>query len=173
MRMATGATEAAVSKTYLESLLAHNEQVIRVARQHWFMLIRSVFLEVVLILIIGMAVTALTVIFPPAAIAYLLILIPMAIVIRDFLAWWNRQYVITSRRVIQVSGTFNKRVTDSSLEKVNDVKMAQSFFGRVFDFGDLEILTASEAGIDRLSWLEDPITFKTTMLDAKETLERG
>jgi uncharacterized membrane protein YdbT with pleckstrin-like domain len=88
------------------------------------------------------------------------------------LIWSNREYVVTNRRVIQVSGTFNKRVTDSSLEKVNDVKMVQSFFGRLFNFGDLEILTASEAGIDKLSWLADPIHFKTTMLDAKERMPR-
>jgi len=36
----------------------------------------------------------------------------------------------------------------------------------------LEILTASEAGIDKLSWLADPIRFKTTMLDAKEQMPR-
>src|SRR3970040_80145 len=102
-----------MAKSYLESLLAHSEKIEVVARQHWFVLLRWILLEIVLI-------------------------------------WWNRQYVITSRRVIQVSGTFNKRVTDSSLEKVNDVKMVQSFFGRLFDFGDLELLTASEAVIDKL-----------------------
>jgi len=139
-----------MAKSYLESLLAHQEKIELVARQHWFTLLRSIILEIVVIVI----------------------LIPLVILLRDFLTWWNRQYVLTNRRVIQISGTFNKRVTDSSLEKVNDVKMVQSFFGRLFNFGDLEILTASEAGIDKLSWLADPIRFKTTMLDAKEQMDR-
>jgi len=161
-----------MAKSYLESLLAHQEKIELVARQHWFMLVRSIVLEIVLIILIGLGVSVLAVLFPPAAIGYLLLLIPLVTLFRDSLTWWNRQYVLTNRRVIQVAGTFNKKVTDSSLEKVNDVKMVQSFFGRLFDFGDLEILTASEAGIDKLSWLAHPILFKTTMLDAKERMPR-
>lgn len=162
-----------MAKSYLESLLAHNERIVLVSRQHWFMLVRSIFLEIVLLALIGAAVSILTAIVPLAAVGYLLLLAPLAILVRDVLSWWNRQYVITTRRVIQLSGTFNKQVTDSSLEKVNDVKMAQSFFGRIFDFGDLEILTASEAGIDKLGWLASPIHFKTSMLDAKEAMDRA
>jgi len=159
-------------KSYLESLLAHNEKIELVARQHWFMLVRAIVLEIILIILIGLGVSILVVFFPLGVVLYVLLLIPLATLFRDALTWWNRQYVLTNRRVIQVAGTFNKRVTDSSLEKVNDVKMVQSFFGRLFDFGDLEILTASEAGIDKLSWLADPIRFKTTMLDAKERMPR-
>ena len=161
-----------MAKSYLESLLAHNEKVELVARQDWFMLARSIVLEIVLIVVIGVGVSVLAALNPLAAVGYVLLLVPLATFLRDTLTWWNRQYVLTSRRVIQVAGTFNKKVTDSSLEKVNDVKMVQSFFGRIFNFGDLEILTASEAGIDKLSWLADPIRFKTTMLDAKESMPR-
>jgi uncharacterized membrane protein YdbT with pleckstrin-like domain len=162
-----------MAKSYLESLLAHNEKVELVARQHWFVLARSIILEIVLILVIGVAGGLLGAVAPPVIVlACVLVLIPLVVLVRDFLRWWNRQYVLTNRRVIQVAGTFNKKVTDSSLEKVNDVKMVQSFFGRIFDFGDLEILTASEAGIDKLAWLAQPILFKTTMLDAKEKMPR-
>jgi uncharacterized membrane protein YdbT with pleckstrin-like domain len=164
--------EEPMAKSYLESLLAHNEKIEVVARQHWFVLLRWIILEIILIVVIGIVATFATAFFPVAALLYVLLLIPVITLIRDVLIWWNRQYVITSRRVIQVAGTFNKRVTDSSLEKVNDVKMVQSFFGRLFNFGDLEILTASEAGIDKLSWLADPVHFKTAMLDAKERMPR-
>ena len=44
-------------------------------------------------------------------------------------------------------------------------------FGRIFGFGDLEILTASESGIDRLRMLRDAPGFKRAMLDAKHDLE--
>lgn len=74
---------------------------------------------------------------------------------------------------MQVAGVLNKTITDSSLEKVNDVKMKQSAFGRMFDYGDIEILTASELGANLFRRIEDPIRFKTTMFNAKERLERG
>ena len=91
----------------------------------------------------------------------------------DVLIWSKRKYVVTSRRVIQLSGVFSKNVTDSSLEKVNDVKMSQSFLGRMFDYGDIEILTASELGVNKFRRIGQPIHYKTAMINAKEKLERA
>jgi uncharacterized membrane protein YdbT with pleckstrin-like domain len=90
--------------------------------------------------------------------------------VRDFLLWYNRQYIVTNRRVIQTAGVFSKDVVDSSLEKVNDVKFSQSFWGRLFDYGDIEILTASEVGANVFRSIGEPIKFKTAMLNAKERL---
>ena len=72
---------------------------------------------------------------------------------------------------MQISGIINKNVIDSSLEKVNDVKMEQSIFGRLFDYGDIQILTASELGVNLFRRIDDPIHFKTAMLNAKAALE--
>jgi uncharacterized membrane protein YdbT with pleckstrin-like domain len=90
--------------------------------------------------------------------------------LRDILIWSNREYIVTNRRVIQISGVFSKDVVDSSLEKVNDVKMSQSFLGRTFDYGDIEILTASETGDNLFKRIGNPIKFKTAMLNAKEKM---
>ena len=62
------------------------------------------------------------------------------------LRYVNQEYVLTNRRVIQVEGVLNRSATDSSLEKINDAVLSQSVFGRMFDFGDLRVLTAAEAG---------------------------
>ncbi len=87
------------------------------------------------------------------------------------LRYLNEEYVVTSRRVLQLEGVVNKRATDSSLEKINDAVLSQSLFGRIFGFGDLDILTASETGISRLRMLRQPDDFKRAMLDAKHELE--
>ena len=65
----------------------------------------------------------------------------------------------------------NKHATDSSLEKINDAVLTQSIFGRIFGFGDLDVLTAAEAGIERFRMIIDPIEFKRAMLDAKHEYE--
>ncbi|MCK4831662.1 MAG: SHOCT domain-containing protein, partial [Anaerolineales bacterium] len=57
-----------------------------------------------------------------------------------------------------------------SLEKVNDVVLKQSAVGRLLGFGDIEILTASEIGVNRLIRIHRPIRFKTEMLNQKENL---
>ena len=81
------------------------------------------------------------------------------------------EYVITTRRIIQAEGVINKRATDSSLEKINDAVLVESMFGRIFGFGDLDILTASESGIEQLRMLRDAKDFKKAMLEAKHELE--
>jgi hypothetical protein len=42
----------------------------------------------------------------------------------------------------------------------------------LFGFGDLEILTAAETGVDRFRMIRNPIGFKKAMLDAKHEYER-
>jgi uncharacterized membrane protein YdbT with pleckstrin-like domain len=167
-----------MAKSYIESLLGEQEKILLTARQHWFLLASSIFVELVLILII-LATTVSLAVFQTlyslliVAIGFALILLPIATMTRDILLWSNRLYIVTNRRVLQIYGVFNKHVTDSSLEKVNDVKMEQSAFGRMFGYGEIEILTASELGANLFKQIEDPIRFKTAMLNAKEHLERG
>ena len=95
----------------------------------------------------------------------------IAVAIWTGLRYINQEYVLTNRRVIQVEGVLNRNSTDSSLEKINDAVLTQSVFGRMFDYGDLTVLTASEAGIDKMHMLRKPIAFKKAMLDAKHEFE--
>jgi len=156
---------------YINTLLGENEKMLLVTRQHWFVLFGSILLELVFILILLVALTAASIFLSPfASIGYLVLLIPLVSMVRDILIWYNRQYIVSNRRVMQVNGIINKNVIDSSLEKVNDVKMSQSFFGRIFNYGSVEILTASELGVNLFQRIEDPVHFKTAMLNAKEKL---
>jgi uncharacterized membrane protein YdbT with pleckstrin-like domain len=160
---------------YIQSLMGENEKMLLITRQHWFVLFRAIVAEILIILILIAASIAVSVAYPPALplapiIALLLSLFPVVGMVRDILIWYNRQYIVTNRRVIQISGVINKNVVDSSLEKVNDVKMSQSFFGRIFDYGNVEILTASELGVNQFQRIGDPVHFKTAMLNAKERL---
>jgi uncharacterized membrane protein YdbT with pleckstrin-like domain len=163
---------------YVESLLGEREKIILIAHQHWFILIRAIVFEIILILIL----IALTIIAGAyfselalliGAVGAILLLLPLSTMIRDILDWTNRQFIVTNRRVIQISGILNKNVTDSSLVKVTDVKMEQSAFGRLFNYADVEILTASEFGVNLFRRIAEPIIFKTAMLNAKERLEQG
>jgi len=167
-----------MAKSYIESLLGEHEKIVLVTRQHWFMLARAIFVEIITILIIFAASIAASIAFPPfavliAAIGFVIFLIPILTMTVDILNWSHRQYIITNRRVIQISGIFNKNVIDSNLEKVNDVKMNQTAMGRLFGYGDIEILTASELGVNLFKRIDEPIRFKTAMMNAKESIDRG
>lgn len=159
---------------YLESLLGDREEILLITHQHWFKLLQAILVEITLSIFTILFITIMWIISeqnPLVLSGYLLLLFPLASMVRDFARWYNHKYVVTNRRVIQIFGVINKNITDSSLEKVNDVKMVQPFFGRIFDFGDLEILTASELGVNRFTTIGNPINFKTIMLNAKLALE--
>ncbi len=163
-----------MTDNYLKNLLGNNEKITFVTRQHWLVLLDQILSKS--LLIVGMVIL-ITLIWRiwlphlPVAFAYLLLLLPLLGLLRNVLIWTSRQYVVTDWRVIQISGVFNKDVSDSSLEKVNDVKLDQSFLGRLFDYGDLEILTASELGANQFTHVGQPVRLKTAMMNAKEELE--
>ena len=161
-----------MAKDYLEEMLGENEQILLRAHKHWSVLFGNIALEIVLIsaLIVAIIVLLPVVAFPVAPLGFFLVLVPLIGMVRDFLVWYNRQYIVTNRRVIQTSGVFSKDVVDSSLEKVNDVKMSQSFLGRLFGYGDIEILTASELGVNLFHEINQPVEFKQAMLNAKERM---
>ena len=167
-----------MAKNYVDSLLGEREKILSVSRQHWFTLVSAIFIEIVIFFVVLAVVITLSILFPATSliivlIGLIVILIPLVTMVMDILNWINRQYIITNRRVVQVSGVVNKNVIDSSLEKVNDIMMVQSVFGRIFNYGDVEILTASEMGANKFRRIAKPIEFKTTLLNAKEKLERN
>jgi uncharacterized membrane protein YdbT with pleckstrin-like domain len=165
-----------MSDKYLKSLLGENEQVLFVTHHHWLVLAGEILAETLLSIIMVALVTLIWLLWLPnplVPLGYLLLIIPIISLWRDVLIWRNREYVVTNRRVIQLSGVFSKNVTDSSLDKVNDVKMSQTFFGRMLDYGNIEILTASELGVNKFTYIGKPIQYKTAMLNAKEKLEHA
>ncbi len=159
-----------MTNSYVQGLLGQNERIVLATRQHWFVLFSNIVLEIVLTLVLIVGVSAAATVNPLAGFGFILVLVPLIGMLRDILIWRNREYIVTNRRVIQINGVFSKDVVDSSLEKVNDVKMNQSFFGRMFGYGDIEILTASETGDNLFRRIGDPIKFKTAMLNSKEKL---
>jgi uncharacterized membrane protein YdbT with pleckstrin-like domain len=156
---------------YIHHMLGDQEEIIFTTRPHWLVYMRTILIELVFIILILIGASFAFPLTPLAWLGYFLLVIPLASMIVKLMTYANHQFIITNRRVIQISGVVNKNVTDSSLEKVNDVKLTQSFFGRILDFGDIEILTASEMGVNQFKLIAKPIQFKTSMLNAKEGLE--
>jgi uncharacterized membrane protein YdbT with pleckstrin-like domain len=158
---------------YLEDLMGKNEQIMLTTRQHWIMVIGALLVNgffVLLLLGIGVALLFLVPVLGwiPLALAGVISLIPLWRLVADWLHWQNDMYVVTNRRIIQAQGVINKHVIDSSLEKINDVVLTQSALGRMLSYGDLEILTGSEIGVNLLRRITDPVHFKTEMLNQKE-----
>jgi hypothetical protein len=165
---------------YADTLLAPNERVVHRSHQHWLSLVLDSRLAIVLwgvtLALLGINVLlritggAADVLRGLMAITFVLGVIVVAI---RFWIWRNEEYLITSRRLLNVSGIINKRSADSSLEKINDAILEENLVGRLLNYGDLAILTASDVGIDRYRMLSGAKEFKRHILAAKHDLETG
>src|SRR5829696_1323088 len=149
---------------YLNNVLASGEQPLKREHQHWFVVVADA----------RYAIFAWV-----AAFALWFVSGSLAPEVRSILGWVIVVLVVGGLAYLgwqilrwqNEEGVVNKRVVDSSLEKINDAILTQSLFGRMFGFGDLDILTASESGISRLRMLRQADDFKRAMLEAKHELE--
>ncbi len=149
----------------------------RRARQHWFVMVWRArwsivaLVAAVALLILRLAISGQgTILDILGYVTLILLVIGLVMLGWGWLQYQNEEFVITSRRIIHVSGVINKRATDSSLEMINDAVLTESMFGRMFGFGDLDVLTASETGIEKLRMLRDAKSFKKAMIEAKHDL---
>ena len=147
-----------------------------IVRQHWLVLFGRLLWPLFLCATAVVVVTGISLYGlpdrPEVNYAYAIALLPLASAFWHYLVWYNQSFVMTNRRVIHMVGVFEKQVSDSLLEKLNDIKTDQTLLGRIFGYGDIEILTASEAGISNLRHIAQPLEFKRAMLDGKEDLDR-
>jgi hypothetical protein len=172
--------------SYARNLLSRGEEVVFESRQHWFAIIARTWLWI-LLAIVSLAVVIFLASgeapFVNETIDQIVTLLAVAGLIGaagyvGFVLWdWrNQEWLITTRRVIRAEGVLNKSVSDSSLEKINDARLDQSVFGRIFGFGTLDILTAAEemnqgSNIADFPMIADPVDFKKAMFDQKQMIE--
>jgi len=167
--------------SYLESLMSTDETIQRTARQHWITILGPLTVNgLVLAASVALGAWAFrTGTFGPESQARPILAIGLGLVQVWALAsllfavarWRAKQYLVTTRRVIEVDGILNKTVTDSNLDKVNDIVLRQSALGRVLGYGQIEIITGSDLGLNRFENIHDPLGFKRVMLDNKEDLD--
>jgi hypothetical protein len=166
---------------YADGLLTTGEGIVHREKQHWWVFVwgaKFTILAVIvaiLLLILGNSLestgfvgTLKTILSWVAAAVFIG---GLALLVWTTLRYINQEYVVTNRRVMETTGVVNKRAVDSSLEKINDAVLTQSIFGRALGFGDLKILTASEAAISEFKMIRHPIEFKKAMLEAKHGYE--
>jgi uncharacterized membrane protein YdbT with pleckstrin-like domain len=166
--------------SYARNLLSRGEEVVFESRQHWFAVLGETW-PFVIAAILAFAVLIWQTTSTPGSLTGFLQIVSLVVLLVSLgriglkaWSWRNQEWFVTTRRLIKAQGIFNKEMADSGLEKINDAHLTQSWLGRIFDFGTLDILTASDesAGIQDYEMLADPVRFKIAMLNQKEKLER-
>jgi uncharacterized membrane protein YdbT with pleckstrin-like domain len=164
-----------------DSLLATGERVLLVRQRHWL-----TFLEAgrwfVLALVVGLVAGAVDQAVPNNGVAgpistllgwafWIFLIAGLIGLIWYFLVWRIERYLVTTRRVIEAGGLINKYTHDTSLQAITDMNVGHPWLGRIFGYGEIDLLTAAEAGTAKIRFLPDADGFKRALLDAKQEHE--
>jgi uncharacterized membrane protein YdbT with pleckstrin-like domain len=176
-----------VPRPYRESLLAPDERVALITRPHaltfWLGGAKALILAIILfaIALVIEQTTILPASLTPARPWITLALVVVAAlgllsVLFGWLRWRAHEIVVTDRRVIRIAGILSKDVIDYSLDAITDLRLRQSWLGRLFGYGDVEILTASEVASrprETFPVVAGPIAFMHAVQDQRELRRRG
>jgi len=80
----------------------------------------------------------------------------------------NNIWAVTNLRVVDEYGVFSNNSKESPLDKINNVSYQQSFWGKIFGFGNVQIQTAAEIGSTTYSFVQYPKELKDSITHMQE-----
>ncbi len=150
--------------SFTKDQLLPGEKLILLTHQHFLVLLRSVLVNIaIFIIVLGLTIRLGKPLF------LLFQVVPLAYLLWEVIARQQREYVLTDRRVVKQEGVFSVKSFDASLDKVNNVFHEQSFWGRIFRYGDVGLETASEQGTTIFDQVPDPVNFKNCIVRERES----
>ncbi|HTQ63285.1 MAG TPA: PH domain-containing protein [Puia sp.] len=88
-----------------------------------------------------------------------------------YFTWKANIWVVTNFRVIDEAGLINHFAKESPLEKINNVSYDQNIWGRILNYGHVEIQTAAQVGATDYYNVNHPKRLKDTITQAQSDLD--
>jgi uncharacterized membrane protein YdbT with pleckstrin-like domain len=150
--------------SYVKHVLQPGEQILWIGKKHWIVYRYSLlFLIVGIILILleynyfdsELLIIATTILFGLLTLAY------------GLQAWfdrWTTEIAVTDKRIIYKTGFINRHTKEMNMDKVASVDVDQTVWGRLLDYGSVEILgTGGAGGFERLRRIASPIKLRNAI----------
>jgi uncharacterized membrane protein YdbT with pleckstrin-like domain len=142
--------------------LKKEEKVVLITRPHWF--------TIIVPLLVGFAGIAIGIIL--MGYGMLIAIIPIGYAAYRILDRHNNIWAVTNMRVIDEKGVFSNNTKESPLDKINNVSYAQSFWGKIFGYGNVDIQTAAEIGETTYNNVESPGKLKDAITTMQEEYKK-
>jgi uncharacterized membrane protein YdbT with pleckstrin-like domain len=144
----------------MRTALKNNEKVLLIIRHHW--------LKLAVPFLVWIAVFALSLVLFNSKTALIIILVSAVYPLFEYFVWVHNIWAVTNIRVIDEGGFFTRHAKESPLDKINNIEYAQTFWGRIFGYGNVEIQTAAELGETIYHMIHHPKLLKDTITHAQE-----
>jgi len=147
----------------MRTKLKQDEKVILVIRPHWLTLTWPVLFTIIAIAG-GILIGSYGYIIPFVVICYA----GYKLIQRNRNIW-----AVTDLRIIDEYGVFSHNSKESPLDKINNVTYNQTFWGRIFGYGNVQIQTAAEIGSTTYCNVERPKELKDTITQMQENYKKS
>jgi uncharacterized membrane protein YdbT with pleckstrin-like domain len=142
----------------MKTQLKKNEKVVLEIRPHWLTLFQPF-----LLMLVGLAIGVFI-----GSYAYIISIIFIGFFIYKMVERNCNLWAVTNLRVIDENGVFSNNTKESPLDKINNVSYRQSFFGKIFGYGNVQIQTAAEIGSTTYFEVEKPKELKDSITQMQE-----
>jgi uncharacterized membrane protein YdbT with pleckstrin-like domain len=147
--------------------LKKDENVVLVIRPHWLLLVWPVILTVIGV-ILGIIIDHYGYVY-----GYIIPFVLICNLWYKIIQRQNNLWAVTNLRIIDEDGVFSNNSKESPLDKINNVTYNQSVWGRIFDYGNVQIQTAAEIGATTYYMVEKPKKLKDTITTMQEEYKRS
>jgi uncharacterized membrane protein YdbT with pleckstrin-like domain len=142
----------------MKTQLKKDEKIIMETKPHWLTLVGP-FLLMLICSIMGIII---------GSYGLLIVLVFVGYFVYKIVQRNNNLWIVTNLRVIDEYGVFSNNTKESPLDKINNVSYLQSFFGKIFGYGNVQIQTAAEIGSTTYFSVENPRELKDTITHMQE-----
>jgi uncharacterized membrane protein YdbT with pleckstrin-like domain len=147
----------------MKTQLKKDEKVILLTKPHWFTLSVPF-----LVMLAGFIIGSLIEKYIRGSYGLFLIMIMICYFIFKIVQRSMNIWVVTNLRVIDEYGVISNNSKESPLDKINNVTYKQSFWGKIFGFGNVQIQTAAEIGSTTYFAVEKPKELKDAITQMQE-----
>ena len=159
---------------YVEDTLGSGETIEYDVLFHWLW----TFSAYTIFVIVGAAALALYLVFDPMtsmeAIEPMIRIIPsllvavigLVIFLYMMIKKWTTERVLTDIRFIQKTGWIVRHTEEIRIDRMEEVNLDQSLFGRILDYGDVQMAGVGMGEI-KLKMIDSPIEFQKKLNDLK------
>lgn len=144
----------------MRTALKKDEKVLLIIRHHWLKLVMPFFIWILI--------STMAFIFLSPLVALVICLIVGLYPLFVYFIWVHNIWAVTNLRVVDEGGFFTRYAKESPLDKINNIEYEQSFWGRIFGYGNVDIQTAAEMGETNYQMIHHPKLLKDTITHAQE-----
>jgi uncharacterized membrane protein YdbT with pleckstrin-like domain len=132
--------------SYISQNLKSGERIIFETRLHWLVMV------------------------PTILWGWLLLFIPIIIV---FLEYRATEFSVTNQRIVIKYGVLSRNVDEAPLDKIQNISLRQSFFGRLLNFGTIVVQTAATFGRNTFPYVKNPLKLRQHVSEQIDLYKEG